>query len=165
MYLYMHLYLYLYSDLYLYLYFYFYLYLYLYLCLDMVTRWISMTLHCFLYLKAERLYKGKAPQLTDKWHPLYNIKLPKALPSQLTHKDLTQPEAKVFMPPGSYLWRSVKHGSWEAHCPPHRRFSEPWARYAGSSYEAMHVCIRRAWILYLADFGLFESHCPIEGIF
>lgn len=75
----------------------------------------------------------------------------------------TQKDAKVLMPPNSYLWHG-SNGTWQYHVKGHRRGSKSWAVVGGHT-AAMKWCVASAWQLYLSDHSLPESACPIKGVF
>lgn len=78
-------------------------------------------------------------------------------------KDLIERwQAKMLIPPGSYIWKGSA-GSWSIHYPPYRRFSQSWS--VSTPYEACLACLRHAWRLFLSDHSLGERDCPIQGLF
>ena len=121
---------------------------------------------CFPFskLKVKHLHGGTVPTIDSNAHPLYRLRFPRILQPK-GEKPITQAEAKLYLPPNSYIWRSPKHATWEAHVPPHRRFTETWLKHNNDAYDAMHACLRHAWDMYFQDNGIPNTHCPIEGIF
>ena len=104
---------------------------------------------------------GTLPRLRDARHPLYKLEHP----AELKPGEYSQPEAKVFRPPGTQIWKSPVMGSWGLSDPPHRKHIEPWVKH-GSTFEALKRLLRFAWTQYFADHGgLPNSDCPIRGIF
>ncbi len=51
--------------------------------------------------------------------------------------DVSQQEAKRYLPPGASIWRANHHGSWQVHLKPHKRHSESWSLHDGNSQQAM----------------------------
>lgn len=72
-------------------------------------------------------------------------------------------EAKKLLPPGGAIWRMLRIGGWQCHQRPHPRVSFTFARWTPRG--AMMRCLQHSWRLFLADQGLDESRCPIEGMF
>ena len=89
----------------------------------------------------------------------------KSVPTvKVGQNDLSQAAGKPFLPPGVYLWRANKKGTWNIHDPPHQPVSCPWTRYGGDSYLAYLDVLRSAWRQWLKDNRLPESDCPIVGL-
>ena len=106
---------------------------------------------------------GKIPAIKSVNHPLHGYRFVETGPE--AQNDLSQKEAKRYMPPDSYLWRANKKGCWCARVLPHRSRSESWSKHDGDSTAAMLCVARNSWETWLADRGLPTSHCPIKGIF
>jgi hypothetical protein len=60
--------------------------------------------------------------------------------------EVSQPEAKKYMPPGSYIHKSNVTCAWCGYVPPYRRMSEPFS--VGGSRAALLRLLRRAWRLH-----------------
>jgi len=79
--------------------------------------------------------------------------------------DMLQSEAKLYLPPGAFIWRANVKGAWCVHFAPHKSHSESWAAHHHDSGKAMMAAGRFVWREFLDDHALDESHCPIKGIF
>lgn len=77
--------------------------------------------------------------------------------------ELSQAVVKGLLPPGCFVWQAWQHQSWHFHIRPHPRFSFPWR--ASDCRTAAIEGVRCAWSLYLADHGLPESACHVQGLF
>ena len=116
-------------------------------------------------LEVKNVFKGTLPRVQDPEHSLYMLIFPPSVPPK-TNQQVLQPEATVLMPPNTFIWRSPKHGTWEVHVPPHRRYTQTWLKHGSEPYDAMLDCVRHAWRTYFEDHGgIPESHCPIKGVF
>ncbi|CAK0828809.1 unnamed protein product, partial [Prorocentrum cordatum] len=81
-------------------------------------------------------------------HPLYGHRFPPNPPSP--EDDLDQAQAKLYLPPGAYLWRANTHGQWRFHMPKYEfRGQASWSAFGGSSFEAMRDCLKRTWERFL----------------
>lgn len=76
---------------------------------------------------------------------------------------LSQPQAKLLLPPGAAVWRGLSNGTWNVHLPPFARKSYPWALYGEN--ESCLMCIRHVWRLYLDGLGQETGDCPVPGLF
>ena len=83
--------------------------------------------------------------------------VPKALPAHIDQK-----EARVFRPPGSYIWLATR-GEWCGHVAPYSRLSHPFAKH-GTSQLALRACLKEMWTQYLEKSGLPNSACPYAGL-
>lgn len=76
--------------------------------------------------------------------------------------ELSQAQAKRYIPQGTSIWRGTVQGSWQGHCPPFARVHESWRR--SSEPEAMRRVIRTLWQQHICKNGLDDSACPWAGI-
>jgi len=111
-------------------------------------------------------YFAKAKELTiarekreKTEHPGVRRPARRPLPAHIDQK-----EAKEFLPPGAYIWRSHTRGEWNAHLPGTTRVWEPFIRW-GSSERALRECLKRVWGLYLEMQGLDRVRCPWKDLF
>lgn len=101
---------------------------------------------------AGRGRRGAAPDAADR--PLLPVPL----------GAITQEEAKSMLPPGAYIWRDNKMGSWQSNVPPYRRCSFSWSAYGHR--EAALLAIRHAWQTYAEHTGSTVAECCREsGLF
>ena len=119
--------------------------------------------HYKLYHQVNKAYKGKVPSLKSKLHPLNPYTFVAKVPDGTN--DLAQSEAKLYLPPGAFIWRANLRGAWYSHYPPHKTHCESWSNHQFDSRQAMFAAVRHVWMQWLGDEGLDESHCPIKGIF
>lgn len=106
---------------------------------------------------------GKTPAPSSHKHPLHGYKFVKSVP--VARNDLTQAEAKQFLPPDTYLWRANTKGCWMARVLPHGSHSETWSKHGGDSAAALWAIIRFVWAQWLDDKCLPHNQCPIQGVF
>ncbi len=90
-------------------------------------------------------------------------KLPASWKTSLV--DVSQKDAKAFLPPGASIWRANYKGSWEVHLKPHKRHSENWQIHDNNSHAAMLASVRFVWRQWLFDNSMDVSQCPVEGLF
>jgi len=76
---------------------------------------------------------------------------------------ISQAEAKRFLPPGAYIWRSWGQRCWIGRCPPLGSHSRTWLQYG--QLRAARIVVKRCWADYLAMNGLPMTDCPIIGMF
>ena len=111
--------------------------------------------------KKYKLSDNVALNKSNKRSPLYQYKGPCIWPSDLP----SQQVAKTLMPPNCYLWRSYSApGSWQAHLKPHPRRSYSF-NTNGGAHGALRAITQHVWTLYLEDYGLDVSACPVAGLF
>ena len=86
-------------------------------------------------------------------------------PALVIGERITQPELKVYCPPGGSVWESRCKlvGGWNGALPPNPRMSCSGAA-AGSHRDAGFSVIRRLWQQYLDKHGLPRSACPVDGL-
>ena len=106
--------------------------------------------------------KRGAPTVAFKKEILKDYKGPSPSPPNWAH--VPQSEAKLFLPPHGYLWRSRTVDAWNA------RYSTYPVRSAkdtahGGEGESLKEALRGAWSWFLSHHGLDESHCHIVGLF
>jgi hypothetical protein len=78
--------------------------------------------------------------------------------------DLQHVDLKGLAPPGGFLWRANKQGSWQCHYPPFVRVSKSWNLY-GHRWSAILV-LRHLWEKHLSVQGLrCPQDCPVQGLF
>ena len=109
--------------------------------------------------------KKKGKTSVSKSNPnsvFYKIAFPKEF--KVGEEDMSQADAKKFLPPQSSLWRSNYRGAWHYHVAGHRRASVPWSRYNNNSRMALQEALKGAWTLFLREKALAPSACPISGI-
>lgn len=103
---------------------------------------------------------GKGTSSKNKGHPLYRKKFPAEMPKNA----MTQKDLKAMLPPDTSCWRGLLgSGAWYIHVKHHPRIARSWA-HRGHYKAAMYV-LRRAWEIYLEDYGLPLSDCPVPGLF
>lgn len=76
--------------------------------------------------------------------------------------EMTQAQAKRFIPLGCTIWRGLVQGSWQGHCEPLARVHESWRR--SRKPEAMRRVIRTLWEQHITKHGLDNSACPWGGV-
>lgn len=72
---------------------------------------------------------------------------------------VSQKEAKKYLPPGASIWRGRTKMTWNGHCPPRRRISEPWG---ADEQAALALILRRLWDQYLQLSGKESDECPFD---
>ena len=118
---------------------------------------------CACYCKVSLYKNGKIPTTREKHHPLNGFSFIKQIiPPK---NDLSQADAKIMLPPSSYIWRANCKGAWLVRCLPHKSHAEPWHKHDDCSYTALLAAVRFAWGQWLSDRGLPNDHCPIAGVF
>lgn len=75
---------------------------------------------------------------------------------------ISQKEASLYIPPGSYTWRERVSGSWQGHLKPFALVFESWAKT--NEQEAMRRVIRSLWDQYLIVQALSRDACPWVGV-
>ena len=105
---------------------------------------------------------GKDPKPNSKTHPLYKQEFPAQVPA--ARNEMDQADAKLFLPPGAYIWRLNKRGAWGTSIGKHHDHTEPFARHGNDSAKAMWACVKFSWLMYLEDKCLPKAHCPIAGL-
>ena len=94
-------------------------------------------------------------------HPLFGYKPPQYRPVRPTVKnDLSQSEARTWMPPKTYIWRANTKFAWASRCPPHKAHTEPWIRHDADSFNAMWACVVSTWHEWLSTKRLDISWAP-----
>ena len=80
--------------------------------------------------------KGRPPALPK----------PKPLPNLIS-----QQQARLYIPPGSHIWRGRVKRMWHGHVPPRRRISEPWGQNE-------RVALVRIYL------RMWRQHCVLRGL-
>ncbi|CAK0790493.1 unnamed protein product, partial [Prorocentrum cordatum] len=108
---------------------------------------------------------GKTPAAKSKNHPLKNFIRDSGMPRRPPEPgdDLDQGVAKLFLPPGAFIWRSNTQGAWCTNTLG-KYNSASWGTY-GSSFEAFKVALKKCWTVWLQHHALPLDHCPVEGLF
>eukprot|EP00972_Heterocapsa_arctica_P033624 4948088-Heterocapsa_arctica.AAC.1 len=75
---------------------------------------------------------------------------------------IEQKDAKKLDPPGGFIWRGNKSGTWQGHYPPMPRRSYSWAVY-GQRGAAMRV-LQDMWSKWCNCHGVDKSEAPIAGL-
>ena len=89
---------------------------------------------------------------------------PPAPPRDLPAGDLLQADLKLFAPPGGFVWRANKQGSWQGHYPPFRRVSYSWHQH-GHRFAGIKV-LRHLWSNHLTVHNLrIPQDCTVRGLF
>ena len=78
--------------------------------------------------------------------------------------DISQPEAKLLMPPGCSVWRDRIRGGWCAHPDGMGRCSYLWSQHGGE-LQALIAMLRHVWRVYLEGNGWAVAQCPVLGLF
>jgi hypothetical protein len=78
--------------------------------------------------------------------------------------DISQIEAKLMLPADCSIWRDRMNGGWCCHLSGHSRISARWNRDGGERGSLL-MLLRKVWEEHLAENGLDQSECPIEGLF
>jgi hypothetical protein len=97
---------------------------------------------------------AKRKKTPSKGGPQFPAKIPSTI---------AQSDAKLYIPPGSSIWRALNRSAWNAHLPPYPRISEQWA--IESEHGALLRILRRLWRMYNELQGRPEDECPIQGMF
>lgn len=106
--------------------------------------------------KAKAKAKALSRQRGSDWcHPRAPARVPEGF---IEHAD-----AALLLPPRGTIWRMLRVGGWQCHQKPFPRVSFTFARWGARG--ASMLCAQHCWRLFLADEGLGESRCPIEGVF
>ena len=82
------------------------------------------------------------------------------LPHDLSH--ISQKDAKLLMPPQSYIWKSRSDGCWHSKVPPFGEVSRSWRRYG--EHQSCLLVLREAWKLHLDLNGHPYEDCLIQGL-
>ena len=112
--------------------------------------------------KASFAAVGAAPALSPEeayWARVHQ-NIQRFLPgdgSEITQKDL-----KRLCPPGGSVWNNWKHGKWQGHFRPNKRFAVPWTV---GRREAGLAVVRTLWRQYFVRWGLSATVCPVKGLF
>ena len=78
-------------------------------------------------------------------------------------RSIEQQEAKLFLPPNSFIWRSWRIASWIGRYPP---YGTHQATMLGTSCEgALKEVLKAVWMDWLKDHNLDTSACTVEGLF
>lgn len=72
---------------------------------------------------------------------------------------ISQPEAKLFIPEGSSIWKSNTRFAWCGHVPPRARISEQWQKH-GSDQVALQCLLARMWRQHCELNAIPEADCP-----
>ena len=77
---------------------------------------------------------------------------------------ITQPEARILLPPGASVWKANIEGCWMGHFPPFKRVSKSW-RLHGHREAALEV-VKDCWRTYAeANLVSVEAVCNVLGLF
>ena len=78
--------------------------------------------------------------------------------------EISQVEAKQFLPPDCTIWCGNTRPEWWGHCPPYKRIVESWA--LNDSDNSEHLCckrvIARLWRQYGRKEGVPIEECPFD---
>eukprot|EP00959_Pyramimonas_sp_CCMP1952_P029717 623691-Pyramimonas_sp.AAC.1 len=110
------------------------------------------------WMKATKAAKGGGGS-KSQWKPS-DWKGPAIPPDRA----IEQPEAKLYIPPFTTIWRgNLGSGGWHVHCYEERK-SRSWLE-EGSCLGALLFVLRFAWKKHLGNLDLPLSACPIRGLF
>ena len=76
--------------------------------------------------------------------------------------EMTQQDAKEFLPEGARIWRNNAVGGWCGHYKPYARCSALTALHGSEG--ALRIVLRTLWLQHLSISGLAHSACPWEGL-
>lgn len=77
--------------------------------------------------------------------------------------DITQPQAKKFLPPGAAIWRSVTgRQGWNGHFGGNARISRGFGDGVSDCRQALRDVLVRLWDQYLTKNGLEWDSCPYD---
>lgn len=79
-------------------------------------------------------------------------------------QEIAQSEARLYAPPGAYIWADRRAGSWHAHLPPFRRIGRSWSTHGGEA-QTLKLCLRYLWDKWCEVNGVPHSECPMQGVF
>lgn len=85
-------------------------------------------------------------------------------PERLPDGVIEQSVAKRFTPPGGYIWRGRRVGTWQAHFAPFARCSNSWAFY-GERMACGVLALRHVWERWCLANGRSRSDVPIQNLF
>lgn len=108
----------------------------------------------------ERKATGQPPKKRARSTGASSASRPTKLPPL---HEITQKEAKRFLPEGATLWQDRVRGGWHAHFPPWPRVSRSFQRYGQTG--ALQECYRYVWEKYCLNQGILVSACPMQGLF
>ena len=80
-------------------------------------------------------------------------------PKQLPSGHISHEQAKSLSPPGGFVWRGTKSGTWQGHYPPMPRVSNSWHLYG--EREALVRTLRSLWGHWATLNGVDKSKVPI----
>ena len=89
----------------------------------------------------------------------------KAAPRQLPAKmsiAMSQAEAKEWMPPGSYIWKSSRDASWFGRLPPFNRVARSWRKYG--EHQALRLVVSAVWHQWMDYHGVSGEDCPVKDL-
>ncbi len=109
--------------------------------------------------------KGMKDAAKEALKSLGKAKFRPASEWKASSEDISQAEAKCYLPPKAAIWRANFVGAWCVHLPPHSRHTERWDLHGDSSVGAMKAACRFVWTQWLEDNGLATAKCPIKGLF
>ena len=99
---------------------------------------------------------GRRKQSSSK-----KVHVPRVFP--MSADDITQPAAKLLLPPNSFIWRSLRSCAWMGRYPPFGSHVRSWFQHGHS--EALRQVLQCVWDDYLLDNEQSRADCPIEGLF
>ena len=78
---------------------------------------------------------------------------------------MPQQDAKRWIPPNSYIWRSNDRGAWMLHVVGRPRISASWTAFGGNSFQAMMDVVKRGWLMFMEDNEMHVKDCPLPDLF
>jgi hypothetical protein len=106
--------------------------------------------------------QGVAPKASAKGKAKAAAKpAPRRLPARMG-TNMSQQEAKEWMPPGSYIWKSNNDGSWCAKLPPFNKVGRSWRRHGEE--QALRLVVSLLWHQFMDLHGMGPEDCPIHDL-
>lgn len=99
--------------------------------------------------------KPKPKAANKKKKPVAEWRMPLA-------SEISQDQAKKYIPPGASIWRSRYTGAWCSHLPPFPRCSRNWNKWGES--ESLRLNLVDLWQNYCMAEGIDEKDCPLRGV-
>ena len=91
-------------------------------------------------------------------------KAAKAKIKQLSENSLIpQADAKLFMPPGGFIWQSKGSRSWRGRIPPLKAAHRSWRKHGHEG--AVFLVVQECWKQWCTLQGIPPDECPVKGVF
>lgn len=76
--------------------------------------------------------------------------------------EISQQDAKLYVPEGGHIWRDRLDGAWCSHFPPFRRFSASFRKFGQP--ESLRLNLLDLWTKWCLVHGVPHADCPMQGI-